>query len=261
MKKIFLAVCLTMATVSTFAAGGFYIEYKMALVDGKEGVSGVVKVYNGGTASRSELNMNVPGIPGGGMNMVSIHKESEPAKIYMINDASKTYSVMDVSKFKNAVPNSAKTEHEYEVTIVGSETVNGYKSTHVKIKIDGRDAQELWTSKEIASFEKYAQLSSSKYAIDNSLWAALKAKGAEGFPIRMQMQERGGKMQMDLIKAEKRDIAASLVSVPADYKQINVVDGIMKQMGMPTKDDMLRMTPEQREQMMREMEQKYKSQQ
>jgi hypothetical protein len=35
----------------------------------------------------------------------------------------------------------------------------------------------------------------------------------------------------------------------------------MQQMGMPTKDDMLRMTPEQREQMMREMEQKYKSQQ
>lgn len=261
MKKILFTLCL-LATAPVFAGAGFYMEFKMTMVGSRESANGSIKVYNADAGvSRSELSMKIPGLPVGAMNMVSLHKVAEPTKVYMINEEAKTYSVTDLAKFRNIGDPKKNVEHKYEVTVVGTEKVNGYNATHVKVKVDGLDIEELWTSKDIAGYEKYAQLNGSKYSLDNSLWAALKANGAAGFPVRIVMLENSGKMQVDLVKAEKRDIASTLITIPAEYKQVSTLDGIMQQMGMPTKDDMLRMTPEQREQMMREMEQKYKSQQ
>ncbi len=259
MRKLSTLLIACICSCMAMAGSGVYVEYKIASTGGGQGLSGTMRSWaaNDGT-SRSEMNMTLPSMPGGGMKVVTLHKASEPDKIYMLNEGSKTYSVTDMSSFKRK-ETPAQHDTKIEIQVVGNEKVNGYNSTHIKISMNGKPAQDMWTTKDIAGYENYGRISSNKYLADNDMWQQMKAKGADGVPVRLKVSERGGEMQMDLVKAEKTVIPDDKLKIPADYKETQGLFGGAGAAGMPTRDEIMNMTPEQREKLMREIQKRYEN--
>ena len=256
MKKIISFVFLAIVYGQLLAGSGFYAEFKLTSSGANAAVNGLMKIYSGIDGnSRSEINMTIPNSPITNMNIVSIHHKSEPNMMYIINDAAKTYSKTDISKYRGTTPDADNSK--YDIKIIGDETVNGYKSQHVKVFRDNKELEDIWFTKEIGEYSGF-DMSSSKSSPDSKLLAEMKAKGIEGLMVRVLVDANGSKMQMDLVKFEKRDNASSLFTIPADYKEVNMIDGMMKQMNMPTTDEIMKMTPEERERFLKEMELKYK---
>lgn len=257
MKKLLTIIFLLASTV-VFAVQGYYYEYKMSSA-GNAGVGGTMKLY--GTADgngRSEMNMNVAQAAGASINMVAINKASEPGIVYMLFDKTKTYTKVDPAKYAN----QQKTETgKYEVIVIGKETVNGYNSTHIKIKYNGKEAFDMWTSKDVTDWATTARLKANKYTSDTKLYDEMKAKGADGFPVRILANEGGQQVQMDLVKAEKKELAASLFEIPADYKEGSMMQGIMGGSNMPSMEEIMKMTPEEREKWMKQLQEQYKGKQ
>lgn len=246
MKKL---VAITLSTLFAYAAfaQGYYFEMKMSS-PGK-GDMGNFKAYSQDGNNRSEINMTTPVGP---MNMVSLILKSTPNTMYKLNDKNKTYTEVDITKSSQ---NKDYPQEEYEVTVIGKEKVNGYNSIHVKVTHKGSTlSEELWTSKEVIDYSSFLSIKT-KITDRSNLNKALQAKDADGFPVRVKTTEKGMEMQMDLIKAEKRNNPSSMFSL----------DGYTKSAGTTatgqSKEDMIQkmqdMTPEERQKFIDEMKSQY----
>lgn len=253
MKKLIqLSICFLFAIQQSFAGTGFYAEYKMSSKLEAQNIVGNMKVYSSSEGnSRSEVNMNVPGSPS--MNLVSLFMKSDPKYIYMLYLNSKSYSKIEINKYSDVAKDDAK----YEIKIIGTEKVNGYMSTHIKISRDGKEFEDLWFSKEVPGY-KGMNFSSSKYMPSGSLYEQLKGKDIDGMVVRIMAGDAPNSVQVDLVKAEQKELSSSLFAIPSDCKETSMIEGMMKEMNMPTMDELMKMTPADREYWIKKMEQKYK---
>jgi len=251
MKSHFLlATCLFFAVSQSF--GGYYIEFK---VTSSQGVNGKMKAWYQDGNTRSQMIMDAnPGRPGmpGMVNMSTLHLQSQPDKSFMLNDEAKTYTEIAKTDRKEN-----EEDDKFEITVIGSETVNGYACTHVTLK--GKSAKggliHWWVSKDVKGYTELKKMKT-RHLNSNSTYKALEEKGVEGFPVRIKM---GGRMemQMDLVKAEQMDIPPSKFSL----------DGLTKQEGMPMLPGGLdvqklqNMSPAERQKFMEQMQKQYGKQQ
>lgn len=256
MKKALLSFLIIgfQLLITNCSAQGVYIEYKITAGDAKESMTGNNKTYNQDGNSRAEMQFSVPGLPSGAMNTTTIMRKDKPNMIIKLNP-DKTYTEMSFAEYEK---NEKKSNEPFEITIVGKETVNGYSCTHViaKFKNSGKVRNEWWTSKDVAGFPGFKGMKGSKYFDDDNLFSKMEEKGADGFPVRMKMSEEGQKgiMQMDLVKAEKRNIPASMFEIPAGYTKAASVD----LSNMPkSMEDMKNMSPEEQQKMMQELMKMY----
>ncbi len=250
MKKCTLiVVAFLISAISVIAKEGIYIEFKVTSSAMK--MSGTSKSYYAGGSSRTEMNMQSDAMPGP-MNIVSLYLSSEPGKAYSLNEKDKTYTETDISK---AIEN--REDDEYDVTVQGKEKVNGYNATHVTVlNKRTQHSSEMWLSKEVAGYADYATVKS-KYLGGEKFFSMLKEKNAEGFVVRMEVAAgRGGTMQMDLVKAEKRNIDESLFSLDGYSKTSG--PGGPAGMERPNVQQLQNMTPEERKKYIEEMKAKYK---
>lgn len=252
MKKFLSLVVAIVTTLSVFSQG-YFIEYKITSSGREGGVTGNMKSYTQDGNSRVEMNMNVAGM--GGMDMSSLYLKSTPTLVYLLNEQSKTYTELSTSEDEGwkDYPQS-----EYEVTVLGKEKVNGYNATHVRIKRKGSKSEmEMWNSTEIPGYADLAKLKT-KYTGKDNLLKALDAKGATGFPVRIIAAEGQYTMQMDLVKAERRNNPASLFSLSGYTKSkgaaINGVNINVQDM----MQNIQNMTPEEREKWIKQMQEQYK---
>jgi hypothetical protein len=84
----------------------------------------------------------------------------------------------------------------------------------------------------------------------------MEAKGASGFPVRIKTQENGMDLQIDLVKAEKVDVPTKLFSLDGYAKSSSPANP----MGIDVNElmqDLQKMTPEQQQKMLEEMQKKY----
>jgi hypothetical protein len=246
MKKAISLVIIIALSVSAFAQGN-YMEYK---ISSAQGMGGTMKIFFQDGNSRSEMDMQLAQMPGGGVSNSSLYLKSNPGKVYMLNEKNKTYTEMEINKAEN---NTSATE-EYEVTVIGKEKVNNYNATHVKIKRKGATTEmEMWTSTDVANYEKY-QSTRSKYT-SAGLYKALKEKGADGAIVRMVMGEHGHNMQMDLVKAESKAIEAAKFSLTGYTKSEASTSG-----ANPNNQEMMEklknMSPEERKKFVEELRKK-----
>ena len=234
---------------------GFYTEYNMTA---GEGVSGKIKTFSQSNNTRSEIHMTIPGMPGGGHSSATLMLASTPDKIYQINIAAKTYT--EVAKNSAREMNDAP-QSDYVVTVLGKEKAGIYNCTHVKVKqTSNKQEQEMWVSTDLPGYADYAKIKTAYTGKDN-LMKALTAKGAVGFPVRIKSLEKGSSVQMDLVKAEKKNIPSTTFSL-AGYTKSAVPSGAGH--GQPGNNEemmkqMQNMTPEQREQMIKQMQQQYQN--
>jgi hypothetical protein len=242
MKKAATLLLATLFVCSAFAQG-YYFEMKMSTT--KLGPMGTMKVYAQDGNSRSEINMTSP-MP---IDIVSLSLKSSPAVVYMLSEKNKTYSEMDVSKSEQWKDSP---EDQYEITVLGKEKVNGYNSTHVKVKHkDSKLEEELWLSTEVADYSAFMK-AKTKFTGRENLYKALEAKGAAGFPVRILASEHGNDIQVDFVKAEKRDNPASLFRLDGYSKTSSAMGGASMQEMM---QKIQNMTPEEKKAFMEQMKQ------
>ena len=108
MKKRLLPACILLAAAPALGQFEGTLELKMT---GAEGVAGTMTSRISPVGARTEMDMKAPeGRPGAasGMKFVSIMKFANPDVAYIVNDASKTYSVVDSKKLREqTVPQAA----------------------------------------------------------------------------------------------------------------------------------------------------------
>ncbi len=253
-KLITFSLALFVAT--TLFAQGYYIEFKIS-TGGKEAVSsGTIKSYSQDENSRSEVNMVMPQLPGGAIKITSLALKADQTKMYLLNEKDKTYSELETGTQEDY---KDLPQANYEVTVVGKETVNGYNTTHVTIKINGVQREEMWTTKDLAGYADFSKIKT-KYTGKTNMYKALADKGADGMPVRIKATERGQNIQMDLVKAEKRNNPASLFSL-SGYSKGSAFSGIPGAENMQEMmQKMQNMTPQEREEIMKRIKEQYSNQ-
>ncbi len=246
-KKLLFAAALIIIAANAIAKEGVYIEFKLS--GGK--FSGTSKTYSSDGNTRSEMSMISPSLPAP-INTVTLVLSNALHMIYTINEKDKTYSEMS-SDGKSV---QKEGEGDYEVTVVGKEMVNNYNSIHVKVRYkSSKHETEMWLSKDVVGWANYTSVRN-QYLTGSKLFEAMKAKGAEGFVVRMLVNGAGENIQMDLVKAEKKSLDESLFSLGGYTKTARTP--VFGSMDM---EALKKMTPEERQQYIKEMQAKYKQQQ
>ena len=253
-KLITFSLALFVAT--TLFAQGFYIEFKITTGGNKAVSSGTIKSYSQDGDTRSEVNMAMPQMPGGAIKITSLALKADPNKMYLLNEKDKTYSEIETASQEDY---KDLPQANYEVTVVGKETVNGYNTTHVTIKINGVQREEMWTTKDLAGYADFSKIKT-KYTGKTNMYKALADKGADGMPVRIKVNERGQGIQMDLVKAEKRNNPSSLFSL-SGYTKGSAFSGIPGAENMQEMmQKMQNMTPQEREEIMKRIKEQYSNQ-
>jgi hypothetical protein len=206
-----LAVLLS--ATSGFAQFEGVLAMNMTLVskDGHDRGGGTIKLAIAKAGMRGEIDLHLG--QGGGMKSVVLCKTDTPNVNYLITDADRTYTEMDVSQ-----PTGAPAQVEWTVQKLGREKLLGYKTQHVlaKAKTGPSQSMELWLATGFLDFETYRKLQAGSGG--EGLTQALKEAGAEGMPLKVVITtEERGQVRMEVVKAEKKSLPASTFEIPAGY--------------------------------------------
>lgn len=225
---------------AAFAQSGLRYEYKITGKSPQGTVTGNMDFMLLSGNTRMEMRMNVPGVPV--INMVMLTLQQKVGFSYELMDASKSYIEHNVV--------SAPSVYEV-VQVAGAEKAGIFNATKVKIKIDGEE-QWMWISKDVVGYSTFTSMRNKEWDMD-ALFKALKAKGVEGFPVKMQQTTEGFTTTMEMVKAEQKPLDTKLFIIPADYKkQAALSPGIQ---GMPQIDPakLMQMSEEEREKFLQEI--------
>lgn len=208
------------------------IEMKMSTSDKPE--LGKTKLYFSSIGGRSETEMKfAPNMKP--FKTLRIYKRENPDLYYVINEASATYSVTDLSAYKPA----PKAEEQVSVKVIGSEKILNYNCTHCIISTKSGET-EMWTTKELMDYDAYKKLNESDARSRNSSFAkALIEANAEGFPVKtLKKDGKGGTISIEMVKVEKGNLDKTLFEIPNGYTKTESpttgLEGMMqeiKQMG------------------------------
>jgi hypothetical protein len=166
---------------------------------------------------------------------VRLCKKDKPNTYYILNDASGTYSISDLSGYKS----KPTAEKEVSVKVLGPEKVNGYECKHVQITTPTGNT-EMWTTRELMDYNTYRSVSESDVRARNiSVAKALISADAEGFPIKtIKKDAKGNEIKIELVKVDKKSLDKSIFEVPSFYEKTETpttgMEGMMqeiKQMG------------------------------
>ncbi len=188
--------------------------------DGSEHSAGTLTVAISKAGMRGEIDM--PLGPGGAGKSTVLCKTDSPNINYLISDADRTYSEFDLSQ-----PTLAEGPKPAQWTVekLGREKVLGYKTRHVlaKPKAGKGQSMELWVATDLlnsATCRKLQAFSGGSLGGEGGMNQALKAAGAEGMPLKAVVTTaEGGKVRLEVVKAEKKALPASTFEVPAGYNK------------------------------------------
>jgi len=240
-RKLLLAAILVFTGIQLFAKEGVYLEFKITSTR----MNGTSKTYEADGNTRTELLLNNAS-GGGPIGTTTLILADNPYNAYSLNEKDRTYTVKEKGK-------DGEHPDDYDVEVLGKETIGSYKCIHVIVTFNKfKRTTEMWLSKDVKGYETFMGANISQLGSGSGFYEKLKAKGAEGCMVRMLTKDPKGSdgMQMDLVKAEKKNIDASLFSL-AGYTKSSM-PAIM------TSEQMRAMTPEQRQEYLNKMREKYK---
>lgn len=250
MKKLNLLIALFLLLHAGMKAQSALIEFKFT---SSKGYTGTSQIKYSDYGSRVDFNMSVPQMPGGGIVVSTLIKKDTPDMVYTINDKNKTYSE---TKKSSAQQEDTKT---YSVKKLGDETVSGYKCTRALVT-EGNETSEVWNTKDIAEYNKYAEAMNSNKKIGSyKRQQALKDAGCDGFTVKMikKGDPRQGDLTMEMVKFEKKSFPKSDFEIPAGYTKS---EGAAAPAGGPqikSQQELMNMTPEERAKYAEELKKQY----
>lgn len=225
-------------------------EMKMTMKEG----SGKGKVYASKVGTRSELEMTSAQAQHAGMGtmkMTMIVKVSDPDRVISLNDARKTYAIIDTKKLREQAPQAARSQESYTVKKLGSDSVAGFSCQNYRATEQKHGTEtDLCITRDIMGSSSWL---SARRGGEQGLMKALRDAGADGFPVRMVTREKGNKeptVTMELVSAKRQSVASSMFEVPAGYTQEDMMSNMMSpEAAQKMKEAMEKMTPEQRKAM------------
>jgi hypothetical protein len=265
MKKISrLFLVLSLTAMPAMAQFEGIMDMKVTMTDGNGGTQGTgdLKVSIGKPGARTEMTMQAMQM---NMKMVMLIKTDTPDVMYRIDDEGKSYSEISFAK-KPGAPDKDQDTGKYTVQKLGEEKILGYKTQHVLVMHDGT-TNEMWMAKDFLDYTLFQRLQAhpgSKMG-NEGMEKALKDAGAEGMPLKAIMPgPNGGKLTMELVKADKQSLPTSTFDIPAGYAKSaggmmdlgGVSSPQMDEMKKKMQDAMKNMTPEQRQQLEQMMKQR-----
>jgi len=272
MKLLMKPAVLALAAVALAGAPALaqtegVAEMKMTSTGGEHGgLNGTGRTYVSKTGWRTEMEMILPaqaakatGTPTA--KMVMFGKISDPDKMFAVNDATKSYSVIDVKEARETAEKmraEGKKEKKYAVKRLGKDSVAGFACESVEVtEIGGKQVIDACVAKDFLSGDWMKAMNRNRGAD----WTkALKDSGVDGYPVRITFTEQGSpaKTSIEIVKFEKRHVPPTLFEVPPGYKETSMM-GVMAQTPEQAKqmeegqkrmkEAMEKMTPEQRKQM------------
>jgi hypothetical protein len=243
---------LILLLIARPALAGFegYLEMNLTMKDG----TGTMKGYVSGVGIRAEVEMHTPRLGNMPVHVTLLMKFNNPEMVYLLNDATHTYMEITPKEVPQAKQRPEKT---YTVKKLGKEKILGYTCTHLLLTASDGGQADVWTTKELIDlrpFQTYMQHNRQSAEMVGVV-KALQEADAEGFVAKMiarEPQASAPAFTLELVKAEKRFIAATQSDVPADYRKQAGLLGMMP--GMlpipPERQEMLqkaleRLSPEQ----------------
>jgi hypothetical protein len=178
---------------------------------------------------RVEMELPIPGMKS---KFTSLGRIAQPRYSVQIYADSKTYglTVIDTSLI-NGIKES------FQITRVGTENVEGYSCTHVKMVtttgsglFKSKSEEDIWTSTSVPGYALYKRLVGVS-GIKPQMMQALDQAGAGGFFVKMTTTGKDYSMTMLLIHAEEKNNSASLFEIPSGYTKTdeNMMQHMMAQ--------------------------------
>ncbi|MBM3223244.1 MAG: DUF4412 domain-containing protein [Candidatus Tectomicrobia bacterium] len=236
------------------AYAGFegYLEMKIMLKEG----AGIMKGHISAVGTRAEIDAKASQMGNMPVQMTLLMKFARPEIVHMLNDATKTYVELNVQDLND--PRAQRPAKVYSVKKLGKEKIAGYVCEHLMLTAQDGAETEVWTSKELvdlAAFREYMRRS--RQGADMlGMMQALQDAGAAGFVTKLIAHDpkRGAPtMTLDLVKAEKRAVAAALFEIPTGYTKqaglLGVMPGLLPlppQQQQTINKALEKLTPEQR---------------
>ena len=175
------------------------------------------KLYISKNGTRFEINLADPETGTAFMHLVTFTPSDEPSFLYTLNEQAKTYSVIDMSRLiedLEAIETEEEKREEYKVEKLGTETLLGYKCTHVRIT-DDHGETEMWLTKDLISAADFARLQPERKKGKASFEVRMKKAGLEGFPLKTW--DRESNTTFEFVEIERKKLDKSYFSVPAGY--------------------------------------------
>jgi uncharacterized protein DUF4412 len=179
------------------------------------------RVSFSGASARVDVDVDMSAIAGGSggespgaYKMTIIQKASEPDRMYMLNEAQKTYSVTHLDKASDN--SSAET---FTVKKTGSDKVAGLPCEKAMVTSSSGSESELCVTKQLVASTAWLNAMNRRTG-GSGMWKALRDNGLEGFPIRIVTHHGGGSTsQIELVSFQKTSVPSSTFQIPAGYKE------------------------------------------
>ena len=222
------------SNISAFAPSGsgsdMYYEYNSTTVGKDMTIKTVIKMYVSSNGSmRVEMDVENSAMKGKSIGpMIIIGHSDKPNESISIDDAAKTYSI------NHFTDNDFNTGEKIKSTAtkIGEEKILGFNSVHARIiskksissLYSDVDTVDLWRSNNVPMqasvkelFDKFNSKGMAMYSADVA--TQLKQMGCEGFMTKMEIHSKRSSTTEILVKAESRDLPASMFQIPAGYTE------------------------------------------
>jgi hypothetical protein len=195
---------------------GVYYESTTTVTSKKKGAQKDTSMMYLTRSGEGRMEMSIP-IPGVKTDrMVILGRAGQPRFSMSVDDAEKTFSLNVID---TALVNSGA--NEYTATRIGEETVAGYHCVHSKLTSRSRfasTAMDVWTSTSVPGYDLFKRLMSVS-KMTPSMLAALDKAGCSGYFVKVVTGSGDYTMTMELIRAQEKNLPASLFRIPDGYKE------------------------------------------
>jgi len=181
-----------------------------------------------------------------GSHSVSLWRHAEPDLVYLLDEARKTYQVLDVKKAREA--NRGVDQEKWTVRRLGKDKVAGFSCEKVAARHGEGKEMELCVTAEISSRGALSRGMLDERASGGGLFQALKEAKVEGFPIRWVVKGKD-EATMEVVSAKRQSVPASTFEIPSGWKKNEGPMGLSPEQQQQMEEAMKKLTPEQRKQM------------
>jgi hypothetical protein len=166
---------------------------------------------------RAEMRIPMPGVRM--HQMISIGHFNQPKYTVFLYPDSKTYSLNIIN------PSGLKSGESYQITKIGTETVQGYSCTHSKVVstfgsgfTKTTTTTDIWTSTEVVGYSLYKKMASLQTA-HSGMMIAMENAGCSGLFVKLVLTGKDLTVEEILLKAEESQLSADMFRIPSGYSE------------------------------------------
>ena len=187
------------------------IDLKLSMEAG----GGDLRLWMAGEKAKLDMALTMNPLPAP-IHMAVLLDAKEPRKATLVNDAMKSYSVIDLSD----APAADTAGGKYVIKEIGKEKVLGYSCVHVTLTRP-HELVDAWVTRDLPDVYRVLrklQQANPQYGASDA-FRALDAAGKSGLPMRCIVVRDGQRATTEVRKIERRTVPAGFFAVPKGYAQ------------------------------------------